>query len=405
MRIGVLTFYKTNNFGANLQGISTYYALQKLGHTPIFIDYQSVYTETEWETIKKTPQGNIHNEFVNNYIQKQTEVCHNIAELQDTIDKYDIEAIIIGSDAVVQHHPLADRIRRGRRRPFYIQHYRPESMFPNLFWGEGFVETLPCAMLSVSSQNSEYKHFTGRLRKEMYSLLRHFRYISVRDNWTKDMFHAIDGRLNVNITPDPVFAFNYNAGHLIPSKEDIASKYTLPPKYLLVSLHSQCLSIGELDKLKNRAEENGITCIALPMPEGYKFSHHFDVEIPMPLSSIDWYALIKYSNGYVGSNMHPIVVALHNAVPCFSIDHWGTTNFWGKKKKDGSSKVEDILRTYGLEDNRCEIVNDKCAVAATFIINKILSFPKDKVAEISVDKYTQYCEMMNTLLKSLEKRR
>lgn len=402
MKIGVLTFYKTNNFGANLQGVSTYYALQKSGHTPIFIDYQSVYTETEWEAIKKTPQGNIHNEFLNNIIQRQTEVCHNIAELLDVIDKYDIEAIIIGSDAVVQHHPFIDRIKRGRRRPFYIQHYRPESVFPNLFWGEGFAETIPCAMLSVSSQNSEYNHFTKGIKRDMYSFLRHFRYISVRDNWTKDMFHAIDEKLNVSITPDPVFAFNYNAGHLIPSKKEIANKYALPPKYILVSLHSQCLSISELDRLKNEAERNGMTCIALPMPAGYKFSHHFDVEIPMPLSPIDWYALIKYSNGYVGSNMHPIVVALHNAVPCFSIDNWGTTNFWWKKKRDGSSKVEHILRTYGLEDYRCEIENGKCAVMASFIMDKILSFPKDKIAEISVDKYTQYCEMMNLILKVLE---
>lgn len=402
MKIGVLTFYKTNNFGANLQGVSTYCALQKLGHIPIFIDYQSVYTETEWETIKKTPQGNVHNEFVNNCIQRQTEVCHNIDELRKIIDKYAIDAIIIGSDAVVQHHPLLDRIKRGRRRPFYIQHYRPESMFPNLFWGEGFVETIPCVMLSVSSQNSEYNHFTEKLKKEMYLLLSHFRYISVRDNWTKNMFHAIDGRLNVDITPDPVFAFNYNAGHLVPSKEDIVNKYTLPSKYLLVSLHSQCLPVSELDKLKNKVEEHGITCIALPMPTGHKFSHHFAVEIPVPLSPIDWYALIKYSNGYVGSNMHPIVVALHNAVPCFSIDHWGTTNFWGKKKKDGSSKVEQILRTYGLEDNRCEIENGKCDVTATYIMNKILSFPKNNIAGISVDKYTQYCEMMNTILKTLK---
>lgn len=402
MKIGVLTFYKTNNFGANLQGVSTYYALQDLGHIPIFIDYQSVYTETKWEAIKKTTQGNIHNEFINNCIQRQTEVCHNKAELLDVIDKYDIEAIIIGSDAVVQHHPFIARIKRGRRRPFYIQHYSPECMFPNLFWGEGFVETIPCAMLSVSSQNSEYKHFTEGLKRKMSSLLRHFRYISVRDNWTKDMFHVIDGRLNVNITPDPVFAFNYNAGHLIPSKEDIVNKYALPPKYLLVCLHSQCLSIDTLDELKKEAEENEITCVAFPMPDGYKFSHHFEVEIPMPLSPIDWYALIKYSNGYVGSNMHPIVVALHNAVPCFSIDHWGTTNFWGKKKKDGSSKVEHILRTYGLEDNRCEIESDKCDVTATYIMNKILSFPKDKIAKISMDKYTQYCEMMSIILKVLK---
>ena len=35
MNIGILTFYKVNNFGANLQAVSTYYNLIKKGHTPV----------------------------------------------------------------------------------------------------------------------------------------------------------------------------------------------------------------------------------------------------------------------------------------------------------------------------------------------------------------------------------
>lgn len=41
MRIGILTFYKVDNFGANLQAVSTYYKLIKQGHTPVLIYYES----------------------------------------------------------------------------------------------------------------------------------------------------------------------------------------------------------------------------------------------------------------------------------------------------------------------------------------------------------------------------
>ena len=41
MRIGILTYYRVPNFGANLQAISTYYCLKKLGHEIVFLNYAS----------------------------------------------------------------------------------------------------------------------------------------------------------------------------------------------------------------------------------------------------------------------------------------------------------------------------------------------------------------------------
>lgn len=47
MNIGILTFYKVANFGANIQGVSTYYYLKNAGHNPIFLNYLSHRTEDE----------------------------------------------------------------------------------------------------------------------------------------------------------------------------------------------------------------------------------------------------------------------------------------------------------------------------------------------------------------------
>lgn len=51
------------------------------------------------------------------------------------------------------------------------------------------------------------------------------------------------------------------------------------------------------------------------MPENDFSLSSTDVTISIPLNPIDWYALIKYSKGYIGERMHPIVVSLHNSVP------------------------------------------------------------------------------------------
>ena len=390
MNIGILTFYKVANFGANIQGVSTYYYLKKIGYNPIFLNYVSVKTENSLEeSYKNSVQTKAHIDFVNSYIENQTENLYNSDDVVAAIDKYHIDAIIIGSDAVVQHHPLLSRIHKGRRKPFYIAHPAPERMFPNPFWGCGFADKIPTVMMSVSSQNSKYNQFSKSLKSRMFETLNNMKYISVRDTWTLNMMKAIGVNQDVKVTPDPVFAFNYNAGHLVPSEDDIRKRFSLPKDYVLVSLHSQSLTLKTLDELNSMFKAVGKTCVAFPMPGGVRYQHHFDYEIKVPLSSIDWYALIKYASGYVGSNMHPIIVSLHNAVPCFSIDHWGTKDFFNRTVRDGSSKVEHIMGVFGLKNYVKPIDNGICYVEASVIVDAIQKFPCEHVRKVALDKYDE----------------
>ncbi len=399
MNIGILTFYKVANFGANIQGVSTYYYLKKIGYNPIFLNYVSVKTENSLEeSYKNSVQTKTHIDFVNSYIENQTENLYNSDDVVAAIDKYHIDAIIIGSDAVVQHHPLLSRIHKGRRKPFYIAHPAPERMFPNPFWGCGFADKIPTVMMSVSSQNSKYSQFSKSLKSRMFETLNNMKYISVRDTWTLNMMKAIGVNQDVKVTPDPVFAFNYNAGHLVPSEDDIRKRFSLPKDYVLVSLHSQSLTLKTLDELNSMFKAVGKTCVAFPMPEGVRYQHHFDYEIKVPLSSIDWYALIKYASGYVGSNMHPIIVSLHNAVPCFSIDHWGTKDFFNRTVRDGSSKVEHIMGVFGLKNYVKPIDNDICYVEASVIVDAIQKFPCEHVRKVALDKYDEYLKMMGEIM-------
>ena len=401
MRIGILTFYKVANFGANLQGVSTYYYLKNHGHCPVFIDYQSEFTEKEWQKKSETPQGRAHKEFVNKFISTQTPLCHNEMEMERVVRDFQLDGVIIGSDAVLQHHPFITRIERGQRKPFRLSRPRPESIFPNMFWGGSLAERIPFAMMSVSSQGSLYKFFTSKTKRQMSDALLKMKYISVRDTWTQDMIRDVNSSIVTSITPDPVFAFNGNLKDIIPSKNEILEKFHLPERYILVSLFSQSVTIDRLVALKDMLMTKGYSCVALPMPHGYSFEHPFSLSIPIPLSPLDWYALIKHSSGYVGSNMHPIVVALHNTVPCFSLDNWGNSCLFNFGRNDSSSKIYHILGTYDLLDYRVEIKNGKCNFDVENIVEKILNFPYDKVRQISTQKYNEYCSMMDSIMDSL----
>lgn len=405
MRIGVLTFYREVNFGANLQALSTFCYLKNKGHEPIFVLYQ---TDESLYLTDKRNRNNIlqmreHYKFVDKVIETQTEVCKNSDDINNAINKYGLQAIIVGSDAVLQHHPLITRIKNGSRKPITILKVVPERLFPNPFWGIGIKSNIPMGLFSVSSQDSDFSHFGNKTKRLMSDALKRMKYISVRDTWTKKMIEYISSDfVDICITPDPVFAFNQNVSDLIPSKDVILKKYNLPIKYALISLHNQSLSENQLDELKSKFTSQEIECVAFPMPSGIKFKHHFDKEILLPLSPIDWYALIKYSFAYIGSNMHPIVVSLHNAVPCYSIDHWGKTDFWRRPIHDGSSKVYDILRTFGVTNCYSQLSRDHTDVSSSIIFDSIMDFPKKNVEQKAKTFLELYNASMDKLLNALQ---
>lgn len=400
MRIGVLTYYRTGNFGANLQAVSTYNYLKRKGHEVIFLHYLSHrtnYVETKSEKVDK--QLKEHYRFIDENLPSQSGKIFSISMLKRVIADNQINAILIGSDAVLQHFPIFSTLRWGQGLKAWLQPIQGERRFPNIFWGYKFAKDIPTAMISVSSQNSPYNKWNDITKKRMAKCFINLRYISVRDEWTQKLVHTVCPSLMPPITPDPVFAFNQNAGHLIPSKEEICKKFGLQDKYALVGLRGNYLSDTIIKEIEQEFAVRGIQSVAFPVLTPSRLP--YKKKINLPLNPIDWYALIKYASAYIGNNMHPIVVSLHNAVPCFSIDNWGTTNFWGKNIDNGSSKVQDILSRYGLAKNRSIITNGQCHVTTDEIFKALDDFDKTKIAEISNRQFEQYDDMMNKSLKSL----
>jgi len=404
MNIGIITYYRVANFGANLQAVSTYYYLLNNGHNPLFIQYESDKSHEAFCQIHPNEiQKQEHIKFIDSTINNQSIRCKNAEEINNIINKYNLDGIIIGSDAVLQHHPFRTRIKRGKRKPFYIIPMIPERLFPNCFWGCGIQEQTPIAMMSVSSQNSAYKYFRKKQRQNMEIQLKRMTYLSVRDTWTQNMVASISkNKIIPPITPDPVFAFNENAGFLISTKEELINKYKLPKKYVLISLLHQDLTMEQMKELKEEFSKLNMYCVAFPMPVGIRFKHPFDYSIDIPLPILDWYGLIKYASAYIGSNMHPIIVSLHNGTPFFSLDYWGTTDFWGNHKNDGSSKVEHILKVFGLEQYRSAINKGKCNINIKDVVHYITNFPKEQVLKKSEILLQDYKNMMEQILNSFQ---
>jgi hypothetical protein len=400
MKIGIIAYNAACNFGANLQLLSTVENVKKNGHDPYVINWIPITLESGYIRTIVPEQRAAHESFRNKYYN-ETNLCRTAEDVAREIENNNIDAIIIGSDAVAQHHPFFSRILFPSKRIISIRKPSEDQCFPNVFWGT-FNDYLkiprPIAILSASCQNSAYKQFSSKLKKEMYDRIKAFKFISVRDDWTQKMYKCISGgEIEPAVTPDPVFAFNYNVD-FVPTKEEILKKFDLPEKYILFGLfNNHKISEKWTTDFKALAFKDNYACVLLSFPQGINLKHDFDRIINTPLDPMDWYALIKYSSGYIGHNMHPLVVAMHNSVPFYSLDNYGIAKmrlFVNEK----SSKIYHILGLAGfLSYRHCDLNIFSKFPAPQKIYDKIMNFDTDKCKSFSVAYLEKYKDMMESI--------
>lgn len=407
MKIGLLAYHAVCNFGAMLQLLSTYMFLKNHGHEPVIINW--VAKDLENYYAQNTPISQIENQLkLRLQLWKETALCRTIKDVANIISNEQIDAVIIGSDAVAQHHPLFERIVFPCRNIIAINSVTSDVVFPNPFWGiwtDYLDKPVPVALMSAASQDSKYKYISKKLRKQMKERIMAFSYVSVRDVDTQKMFSFItEGQCCPSVTPDPVFAFNQNAASLVPSKEELMKKYGLSGKYMLISFKNEkrCnVSQTWLNKFQDIAKHHGIQCVSLPFSTSLS-AGELENKIALPLNPIDWYALLKYSCGYIGNNMHPIVVCIHNTVPFFSFDNYGTKHANGLFCDSSTSKIRHILKVANLLD--CRIASNSLfrrTPSPEHIFNKLQTFDKAKCKNFAQGYLNKYNEMMTKILERL----
>lgn len=407
MKIGLLAYHAACNFGAFLQLLSTVEYIKKQGDTPIVINWIPKDFRKDYEKRSSSEVRALYAKLREEYFP-MTKLCETDKQVARVIEEENIDAVIIGSDAVLQHHPLRERIHFPCRRIIYIAHPTSDRMYPNSFWG-AFLKYLkmkiPVAVISGSSQDSKYFYIKGKRKARMKQSIREFRYLSVRDDWTQDMIKYLsDGGVVPPVTPDPVFAFNYNASHLIPKKDAIIEKFGLPGEYVILSFKGpNSVNQTWLDTFQSMVKEKGLGCVKLPYADAPAYGN-IQYYVGDQISPLEWYALIKYSEGYVGNNMHPIVTAIANGVPFFSFDNYGIPVINGKETNGESSKIFHILNKAGLLKNRTFVAGKNYdAPSPREVLDGLLNFDCDLENDFSSKYLHEYLEMMDSVYNAIRK--
>lgn len=411
MRVGILTYHGVPNFGAQLQTLSTVCYLRNAGHEPIVLNwYPEDLTKIYRHIAPK--QLNAHNEFMLKYLPVSS-LCRTEEELLKEIEGLNLDAIFLGSDALFKYIPIKKRwfIKMGKYKPRLVSVNVPsvEKLQGNPFFG-GFLSKLtkniPASVYAVSAQNTQFEKMIGKEKHLMKSFMSNFNLISVRDVWTKQMVESVMGVSNINIFPDPVFAFNQNVGDLIPSREEVYEKFGIKSDYVLISFRTHICSDEYIQSIANEAKKNGLIPIALTMPEGVR-GNAVEKVISIPLSPMYWYALIKYASGYIGERMHPIIVCLHNSVPCYVFDEYGCQDMSKVifprpiKFKNESSKIYHIMNEANMLGNWYSYASNESHPTPSEILKKILNFDSKRCEMFSNFQYSKYSEGVNQVLNSI----
>lgn len=111
-RVGVLTLPQNTNIGGNLQAYALTETLKRLGHEPIFIKRRRDYdgeasapqVDDEQEPLFSQASGISkrypNNDFVSRHISPMTRAFQSTSQLQRNIYRYELDAIVVGSDQV-----------------------------------------------------------------------------------------------------------------------------------------------------------------------------------------------------------------------------------------------------------------------------------------------------------------
>jgi polysaccharide pyruvyl transferase WcaK-like protein len=401
VKIGILTYYSNPNFGANLQALSTVGFLKKKNIEPVMINWLPEDLELMYRRRVPGNQYAAHLSFVDKYLP-QTPLCRSEDDVVQMIDKLYLDGIIIGSDGVLYHTPFSRRKFFSRRKLKFVDVETTEdSLFPNPYWGcfiPKLKRKIPVVGYAISCQHMPYFALDEKDVQNIANALKYFTFISVRDSWTVNMLQFVLGdKYQVPIVPDPVFAFNENNFLPVVEKKELLLKYNLPEKYVLISFghitHIPGVSSFWIKKLERLFEKEGITCVALPVPEGV-FPRGLEHSINLPLSPLEWYYLIKYSSGYIGERMHPIIVALHNEIPFFCFDENGTykdtKNIFFRKHIASSSKTYDLLKQVDLLGNYYSYPMNITMISPAVVFHNVIHFDIDKCKRFNSISLSRY---------------
>ncbi|WAT17571.1 polysaccharide pyruvyl transferase family protein [Aurantiacibacter sp. MUD11] len=339
MKIGVLTFHSSRNFGANLQTLATQEMLRKLGYEPVIVNYLDEAKLAAFEKMVPANQIAEHDKFAERYYTLSPALT-SVEAVADYC-REELDGVVTGSDAVFRLATPYEPVRvakklLGRSNPFEAFSWAdrvPPFYLP--FDAPGLIK----GSIAASSRGTSFYFLKPHMMKKVGDALRDFDFVTVRDDWTGTLVRWLSrGGANPLYSPDPVFGLN--SAFTVP--EDEQPQDDLSDVVLLNGEFDEAWLRGMVAAIKDR----GYRALTLANP-AEKDSYDFvDGKLDLPMSPLTWYSCLANCAGFIGMRFHAFVSCVTNKTPVVTMDV--TRKRWGKP--DPRNPNHDLAKRAGILD-------------------------------------------------------
>lgn len=328
MKIGILTYHSSHNYGAFLQAYSLAAFLNKqMGIDAEIIDYSLKKAEDvnrnlvvfsykhlkRWWILRNRYIVFQDSRKLNPYISAQHLISDDIKEFKEYIDSQNYDSIITGSDEI-----------------WKLDGYRG---FPNAYWLPEINNIIKIAY--APSSRTELEKIDAATRMLVNKYLASYSYIGVRDIATKDMLDTItDKKYDIHINCDPTFLFDFNVDKL-EARNMLSKHYKKDFNKKTIALMCGVPELAN-EIIKKYGKRYNIICLY----EYYKRSCKCK-RIPNPF---EWMEIIAGCDGLITTFYHGLVFSIKNRTPFISIEN--------RELDDSSySKSFDLLKRNHLDEH------------------------------------------------------
>ncbi len=327
MKIGILTFPRSQNYGALLQAYGTQQFLEKSGYDVSMIDYwpdyhEEMYKAFSWQKFKALRiQSKIKYVFTFFFTYFRLKERRN--HTREFYEKYLHLNKSLSYDAVVYG---SDQIWRKQHQPTY-------NYFNPIFWGDAQI-TSPHKIAYAASMG-KYEIEDERDREFVQKGLANFEAISIREI---DLRNNLQKEFGVKypIVCDPVFLLTKQDWESLTN-----SKYLPKDKYIL---YYRLQNITATDKMvKDLAQQTGLRVIEM---RGYVPPFHYGKRYRLTADAQEFITLIYGAEYVVTSAYHGIAMSI-----IFE------KQFYFTSQKHQANRVLSLFEILGLTDRIVNITN------------------------------------------------
>lgn len=349
MKVGILTYYFGMNYGGQAQVYALSHFLKAQGHDCYIVAYcpdnykiinlkMSLNIEPKWYMHPRQIWRSFKRMYNFSKFISKHKITKKIQSIED-IDKLGLDAIVIGSDEVVNcKHPL----------------------HTNVYLGVG-IEKTPVVFYAPSSGALEVKHQLTEIEKKA---LERSVAVAGRDLYTCEFFKN-NGCKDVEYVVDPTLLYNFT---------DLECDLKLRDYILLYSFEALD---DYKDVIQNYAKENSLKIVSLG--RYYKWA---DISMAYATEN-EWVTAYKYAHVVITDSFHGLMFTLKNK-----------KDFVLLGRSDKLNKNNDVLERFKIKK---DYYNGQGSIQQYLEKTKIDYVEVYKILEKEVEKSKDY------LLRSLDK--